>query len=482
MTDYKDYKILWNEAMQQLKIQFGAQPMDWWTPLKYAASSENEIVVTAPSSYHRDQVKSRFMTHIDTKIQELAGKPLKIVIKEKQAKKSVKPVNVIEKPEKFVEKKVPIITENYTTTQYQAPVIRHAVVKNDTQKNSHFQLRDEFIFDTFIVSEKNKYTFAAAQAVARNLGTSYNPLLIYGGVGLGKTHLMQSIGNYVHSNSDSKIIFISAENFMNEFIESINDKKTASSFRNKYRHTDLLMIDDIHSLKYGDATLAELFNTYEALYNANKQIIFTCDRPVSELKNLTDRLKSRLGSGLNVEIQLPDYETRFAIARSKIKMYGINIPDDVISFVCKNITTNVRDLVSALKKLFSYADLMSQPVTLEIAQQQLKDTIVSTFTKQTNVPIDIVIRTVAEYFSLTPTDLRSKKKSQSIVHPRHLAMYIIRDLTELSTTDIGQALGGRDHTTVMNGIDKIEKRILSEPAEEETIQILKQKIKENYVK
>jgi chromosomal replication initiator protein len=156
------------------------------------------------------------------------------------------------------------------------------------------------------------------------------------------------------------------------------------------------------------------------------------------------------------------------------------MPDDVISFVCKNITTNVRDLISALKKLFSYADLMAKPVTLEIAQQQLKDTIVST--KQTNVSTDIIIRIVAEYFSLTPTDLRSKKKSHNIVHPRHLSMYIIRDLTELSTTDIGQVLGGRDHTTVMNGIDKIEKRILSDPTEEPMIQTLKRMIKENYVK
>jgi chromosomal replication initiator protein len=477
MTDFKDYKVLWNEAMQQLKSELGNQHMDWWTPLKYTDSSENEIVVTAPSAYHRDQVIFRFMPKIEKKIVELAEKPIKIIIKEKQSKKNTKST-IIEK-EKQVEDYIPA-TKFPVQTRNEEQVEKYLDNSIYNQKNRHFQLKDEFVFDTFIVSEKNKYTFAAAQAVARNLGTSYNPLLIYGGVGLGKTHLMQAIGNYVHSNSNSKIIYISAENFMNEFIESINDKKTASSFRNKYRHTDLLMIDDIHSLKYGDATLAELFNTYEALYNANKQMIFTCDRPVSELKNLTERLKSRFESGLNVEIQLPDYETRFAITKSRIKMYGIDIPDDVISFVCKNITTNVRDLISALKKLFSYADLMSQPVTLETAKQQLKDTITST--KQTNVSTDLIIKVVAEYFSLTPNDLRSKKKSQNIVHPRHLAMYIIRDITELSTTDIGQALGGRDHTTVINGIDKIEKRKLSDPTEEPIIQNLKRIIKENCVK
>jgi chromosomal replication initiator protein len=468
MTGVKDYKLLWNEAMQQLKAQFGAQPMDWWTPLKYTGFSEDEIIVSAPSAYHRDQVKIRFMRSIEAKIGELAGKPLKITIKEKHTKKTAISVPETE------ELPSPASNEDGTSEKPKTNGVHTA------KKDKHLQLKDEFTFDTFIVSEKNKYTFAAAQAVARNIGTSYNPLLIYGGVGLGKTHLIQAIGNYVHSHSESRIIYVSAENFMNEFIQSINDRKTASAFRNKYRHADLLMLDDIHSLKYAESTFTELFNTYEALYNANKQMIFTCDRPVSELKNLTERLKSRFEGGLNVEIQLPDYETRFAIAKSKMKTRGIDIPDDVISFVCKNITTNVRDLVSALTKLFSYAELMSRSVTLEIAQQQLKDTISSA--KQSNISTEIIIRVVSEYFSLTPTDLRSKKKSRNIVHPRHLAMFIIRDLTELSTTDIGQLFGGRDHTTVINAIDKIENRIITDPSEEGTIQTLKGLIKENHVK
>jgi chromosomal replication initiator protein len=474
MTCVKDYKLLWNEAMQQLKAQFGAQPMDWWTPLKYTGFSENEIIVSAPSAYHKDQVNTRFMVSIEATISELAGKPLKITIKEKQTKKSAKSMP---EPEHSEPEEPPSPTYSEAGTP-KMPETNGT--SNTAKKYKHLQLKNEFTFDTFIVSDKNKYTFAAAQAVSRNLGTSYNPLLIYGGVGLGKTHLMQAIGNYVHSHLESRIIYVTAENFMNEFIESINDRKTASAFRNKYRHSDLLMLDDIHSLKNAESTLSELFNTYEALYNANKQMIFTCDRPVSELKNLTERLRSRFGSGLNVEIQLPDYETRFAIVKSKIKTHGIVIPDDVISFVCKNITTNVRDLVSALTKLFSYAELMSCPVTLEIAQQQLKETISST--KQANISAEIIIRVVAEYFSLTPTDLRSKKKSRNIVHPRHLAMFIIRDLTELSTTDIGQLFGGRDHTTVINAIDKTEKRILTDPAEERTIQTLKGLTKENHVK
>jgi chromosomal replication initiator protein len=475
MTVSKDYNSLWNEAMQQLKDQYGEQPADWWTPLEYISGSETEITVSAPSAFHRDQIKTRFLPAIEEKVAILAGKPLKITVTEKNPEKPSK----FHKPEKPKEP-VSAISEGATPIREQTGTGKGPKIDIPSKKTRHPQLKTEFTFESFIVSEQNKYTYAAAQAVSRNLGTSYNPLLIYGGVGLGKTHLMQAIGNYAYLNSSSKIIYTSAENFMNEFIESINDKKTASSFRNKYRNTDLLMIDDIHSLKNADATLEELFHTYEALHKAYKQMVFTCDRPVSELKNLTERLRSRFKSGLNVEIQLPDYETRFAITKSKMKIQGINISEDVISFVCKNITTNVRDLVSALTKLFSYAELMSQPVTLEIAQQQLKDTITSV--KQPNISVDIIIRTIAEYFSLTPTDLRSKKKSQNIVHPRHLAMYIIRDLTELSTTDIGQFFGGRDHTTVMNAIDKIEKRTLSDPAEDSTIQSLKRLIKENHVK
>jgi chromosomal replication initiator protein len=477
MTNVKDYKLLWNEAMQQLKAQFGAQPMDWWTPLKYASFSDDELIVSAPSAYHKDQVKIRFIGQIEAKIRELAGKPLKITIKEKQTKKNVKSMSEPERPEPPEIEELPVYSG---ADNLEKPENNDVYTANTVKKYKHLQLKDEFTFDAFVVSEKNKYTFAAAQAVARNPGTSYNPLLIYGGVGLGKTHLMQAIGNYAHSRSESKIIYVSAENFMNEFIESISDRKTASAFRNKYRHTDLLMLDDIHSFKNAESTLSELFNTYEALHNANKQMIFTCDRPISELKNLTERLKSRFESGLNVEIQLPDYETRFSIAKLKMKTRGIHIPDDVISFVCKNITTNVRDLVSALTNLFSYAELMSRPVTLEIAHQQLKDTISSA--KQSNISAEIIMRVVAEYFSLTPTDLRNKKKSKNIVHPRHLAMFIIRELTELSTTDIGQLFGGRDHTTVINAIDKTEKRIITDPAEEKTIQTLKGLIKENHVK
>jgi chromosomal replication initiator protein len=451
MDDNSNYETLWNKTMKQIKIQLDEQPFYWLSLLKFASYDDDEIIVSAASAYYQNQVKLRYLSLLEKIASELAGKPIKITIKLNAEKPHIKN-SITPKPESVV----------------------------TLPKNKHFQLKDDFTFGTFIVSDKNKYTFAAAQAVSQNPGKSYNPLLIYGGVGLGKTHLMQSIGNHVHSNYGNKIIiYISAENFMNEFIESINNAKSATSFRNKYRNADLLMIDDIHSFKNAEATLSELFNTYETLHNANKQMVFTCDRPVSELKNLTERLRSRFESGLNVEIQVPDYETRFAIIKSKIKIHNIDIPNDVISFICKNITSNVRDLLSALTKLFGYSNLMSVPITLEIAQQQLKDVITSA--KQTNISVDTIINIVAKYFTLLPHDLKGRKRTKNIVHPRHLAMYLIRDLTELSTTDIGLAFC-RDHTTVINAMEKIKNRILSDTTEELTIQTLKRTIRENVVK
>jgi chromosomal replication initiator protein len=244
---------------------------------------------------------------------------------------------------------------------------------------------------------------------------------------------------------------------------------------------DVLLIDDIHTLgAKGNQTQEELFHTFNALYNDKKQIVFTCDRPVSELKNLTDRLKSRFSQGLNVDLQPPNYETRCAILKKKVEFQGISIPDEVITFVSKNISTNVRDLEGALNKLIAYMVLGKKTLTLEIAQQQLKDIIHSSKTSQ--MSIDIIQRVIAEHYHLSPNDLKGRKKTQNIVTPRQLAMYITRELTENSTTEIGQFFGGRDHTTVMHSCQKIEEKIRSDPQTESLIQTLIRLIKDSSVK
>ena len=287
---------------------------------------------------------------------------------------------------------------------------------------------------------------------------------------------MQSIGNRVWNESPKKkVICITAEEFTNEFIQSIHDK-TTQNFKNKYRYVDVLLIDDIHFLQNKVGSQEELFHTFNALYDANKQMVFTCDRPVSELKNLSDRLRSRFERGLNVDLQPPNFETRSAILKKKTEAGRISVPDEVIEIIAKNISTNVRDLEAALTKLIAYAELVHKDITLEIAQNQLKD--VFSQSKHGNVTIDNILRVVADYYKLSYNDLKGKKRTKNIAFPRQVAMYIARDITEYSTTELGFEFGGRDHTTVMHGCQKIEERLKLDPNLESSIQALVRTIKD----
>jgi len=340
----------------------------------------------------------------------------------------------------------------------------------------HNELRIDYSFENFIVGDNNSFAANACIAISKNPGTAYNPCLIYGGVGLGKTHLIQSIGNYVHNNYDkTRVVYVTAETFTNEFIQAIRDGKN-HQFKNRYRNVDVLLIDDIHFLQSKDQTQEELFHTFNALYDSNKQMVFTCDRPVSELKNLTDRLRSRFERGLNVDLQPPDFETRYAILKRKVDEKKAAIDEKVIELISKNITTNVRDLEAALTKLMAYSDILNKKITVDIAQEQLKDVFSSP--KQSNITIEIIQRAVGDYFNLSPYDLRGKKRTKAIAFPRQIAMYITREITEYSTTEVGLEFGGRDHTTVMHACQRIESRMQADPYLEPTIQRLIRQIKE----
>jgi chromosomal replication initiator protein len=459
-----DYEVFWKETLSQSLHEKGEQEFSmWFTNMEYQKSTENGLVVGVPSNFYRDQVTRRYQNYIEAKLQDLSGKTLAVIFE-------VTPNTRGNEGEPDGEKAAPTAK----------PTVSRAAAAPE-KKGRHPQLRDDYTFDKYVIGDNNSFPANAAIAIAKNPGTAYNPFLIYGGVGLGKTHLMQAIGNYIHENSDSKIIYITAENFTNEFIRSLNENKM-NAFKIKYRYVDVLLIDDIHFLEKKDGTQEELFHTFNALYDDKKQIVFTCDRPVSELKNLTDRHRSRFDSGLNVDLQPPNYETRCAILKKKIeaKQMTVPVPDEVIALVARNVSTNVRDLEAALTKLTAYADLVEKPITVEIAQQQLKDVFASP--KQPNMSIDIIQRVVAEYFNLSPNDLKGKKKTQNIVFPRQMAMYIAREITEFSTTELGQSFGGRDHTTVMHSCKIIEDRIRSDPTLDPAIQNLIRMIKETNAK
>ena len=458
MTETGDFSIIWNETLNQIRSEIDEQEFQTWFNLEFQKADEKEFTIAVPSIFYQDQIKKRYQAYIEGKIEELIGKQigLNLVIKPRAEKPAA------EKPAS------------------ESPV--KEISSPARKKEKHSQLREDYTFDTYIVGENNSFAANAAQAIARNPGTAYNPFLIYGGVGLGKTHLMQAIGNHIHANSDTKVFYITAETFTNEFISAIHEstERAKAAFKNKYRYADILLIDDIHFLQKKDGTQEELFYTFNALYDANKQMVFTCDRPVSDLKDFNERLRSRVGRGLNVDLQPPNYETRCAILRKKADVSGITISDDVIDLVSKNISTNIRDLESALNTLTAYTRLVGKPVTLEIAQQRLKDVFASP--RQSNISIEIIQRVTAEKYHLSPNDLKGKKRTQNIVYPRQLAMYICREITEYTTTEIGQNFGGRDHTTVMYSCQRIEDSIRTDPTVDSTVQSLIRDIKDYSVK
>jgi chromosomal replication initiator protein len=463
------YEVFWKEAIGQIRSNLTEQEFSvWFGVLKYLRSQENQLVATVPSSFYRDQIKTRYQNLIETTLKELTGKELAVEFE-------IHPRNKDNPPDTSSN------TSNEGTKKPEFPREKRVSKERDREKNPpqpkgpHPQLREDYTFERYVIGENNNFAANAAMAISRNPGTAYNPFLIYGGVGLGKTHLMQAIGNHIHENSPIKIIYTTAENFVNEFVQSLNENGIAA-FKNRYRNVDVLLIDDIHFLENKYGTQEELFFTYEALYNAKKQIVFTCDRPVSELKNLTERLRNRFERGLNVDLLPPNYETRFAILKNKVAAGNVPISDTVIDLISKNVSSNIRDLEASLTKLTAFANMVNQPVTLEQAQHLLRDMFVSP--RQANMSIELIQKVVAEYFSLSANDLKSKKRAQNIVFPRQIAMYIIRDITEFSTTEIGQVFGGRDHTTVMYSCDKIGERMKADPTLEPTIESLKRLIKE----
>jgi chromosomal replication initiator protein len=468
------WNIFWDEAMKQLRSELSEQEFSmWFNRMEYAYSRDSEIVVTVPSSFYRDQVRQRYLPMIEEKLHELSGTDLALDFEVRNLPRG----DNGRTPKAPASPSSGTDESDVTARSEDAPP---AGGKTATKKPPHPNLREEYTFENFVIGQNNSFAANAAMAIARNPGTGYNPCLIYGGVGLGKTHLIQSIGNSAHQEFDNlKILYVTMESFTNDFIQSLRENRT-QSFKNRYRYADILLVDDIHFLQNKPETQEELFHTFNALYDSNKQMVFTSDRPVSDIRDLTDRLRSRFERGLNVDLQPPSYETRYAILRKKIDRTGIRIPEEVTELICNNVTTNVRDLESALTKLVAYADLVDKEITPDVARQQLKDFFASP--KQTNITMDVIQRTVADYFNLSSQELKGKKRTKVIAFPRQLAMYIAREITEYSTTEVGLEFGGRDHTTVMHACQRIEHRMRTDPTVEPTVQFLVRQIKEQGTK
>lgn len=338
-------------------------------------------------------------------------------------------------------------------------------------------LNPKYTFDTFIVGSNNKFAQAAALAVAESPGEAYNPLFIYGGAGLGKTHLMHSIAHFIiEHNEKSKVLYVTSEEFTNELIETIRNGNNSAmtKFREKYRNIDVLLVDDIQFIIGKESTQEEFFHTFNSLHSAKKQIIISSDKPPKDMEILEERFRSRFEWGLIADITLPDYETRMAILHKKEEMDGYNINEEVIKYIANNIKSNIRELEGAFNKVMASAKLEQKDVTLELAEQALKD-IISPDEKRVITP-EYIISIVAEHYNVTTADLCGNKRSSKIVIPRQVAMYLCRELTSTPLKSIGKSLGNRDHTTIMHGIEKMEKEISTDSNLNNTIDILKKKI------
>ncbi len=345
------------------------------------------------------------------------------------------------------------------------------IIVNDEMNTN---LNPKYTFDSFVIGNSNRFAHAASLAVAESPAKAYNPLFIYGGVGLGKTHLMHAIGHYVlQNNKNAKVVYVSSEKFTNELINAIKDDKN-EDFRNKYRNVDVLLIDDIQFIAGKERTQEEFFHTFNALHDANKQIILSSDRPPKEIPTLEDRLRSRFEWGLIADIQVPDFETRMAILKKKADVEKLNVANEVMVYIATKIKSNIRELEGALIRIVAYSSLTNREITVDLASEALKDIISKKQSK--HITIEIIQDVVANYFNLRVEDLKSQRRTRNVSYPRQIAMYLSRKLTDMSLPKIGEEFGGRDHTTVIHAYEKISDNLNRDESLQHTIDDITKKL------
>ena len=464
------YKEAFQYALSELKKEFkeknNEDEFTIWFKMEYVEDSVDTISVSVVSDFMNTMLsKKGYFTLLQKKLKEITGQNIKIkcIIVPGESEKTKDDI-----PEK---------SESVKETKAEPAKKNKAEAGEEVKNKKHPLLQENFTFDTFIPGDNSNFAYKASIAVAKNPGTLHNPILIYGGSGLGKTHLMQAIGNYIYNNGGEnlKIYYGSAESFTNEFTNSLTSKKI-NQFKNKYRNLDVLLLDDIHFLDNKKGVQEELFYTFNALHEKKAQMVFTCDRPIKEIKNMTERLVSRLTNGLYIDITIPDYETRVAILNKKLELTGKKLNADIIDYIAKNIETNVRELESALQQILAYADIVEQEPTLEMAKNQLKNILNSNSTQ--NISLDIIQKVIAENYQISIAELKGKKRDKKYVFPRQVAIYIARELTEISYSELGNEFGGKDHSTIMHAYEKIADSIKIDSSLESKINILIREIKE----
>ena len=437
---------IWEEALKMIEEETSPVSFATWIqPIVPCGIIGNKIILQVKESFLKEIIEKRHLPLIRTAIKMVTKNEYDIMITTEEEQNAGNLHNLAaEKP-----------------------------AENELARN----LNPKYVFDSFVVGNSNRMAHAASLAVAESPAQAYNPLFLYGNSGLGKTHLMHSIGHFIlDRNPQAKVLYVTSETFTNELINSIQNNKN-EEFRNKYRNIDVLLIDDVQFIIGKESTQEEFFHTFNALYESNKQIIISSDRPPKEIKTLEDRLRSRFEWGLIADVQPPDYETRIAILKKKAERDNLTVPDDVMAYIAKNIASNIRELEGALTRIVAFATLTNQDISIALAENSLKDI----FSENSATPLtpELIQQVVAEYYNIRVEDIQGSKKPKNIAFPRQVSMYLCRKLLDISLPKIGESFGGRDHTTVIYAISKIEKQLESDEGLQKTVHALEKEIKES---
>lgn len=447
-----DLKILWEKTLSIIKSEMSEVSFNTWIKSCEPISiNANTLKISVPNSFTKDILEKRYKDLVANSIEAACSKSYKMefVIASDLQDEEIQDAKIVKESKRG----------------------KTAVTVNDEMSTT---LNPKYTFDSFVIGNSNRFAHAASLAVAESPATAYNPLFIYGGVGLGKTHLMHAIGHYIlQNNPNSKVVYVSSEKFTNELINSIRDDKN-EEFRNKYRNIDVLIIDDVQFIAGKERTQEEFFHTFNALHEANKQIILSSDRTPKEIPTLEDRLRSRFEWGLSADIQAPDFETRMAILKKKADVENLNVANEVMVYIATKIKSNIRELEGALIRIIAYSSLTNRDVTVELASEALKDIISKKQGK--NITIDIIQDIVSSYFNLRIEELKSQRRTRNVAYPRQIAMYLSRKLTDMSLPKIGEEFGGRDHTTVIHAYEKISDNLTKDESLQHTIADITKKL------
>lgn len=427
---------IWLRAKEFIKKELNNDQIFniWFGSLRFVSSAENSIVLEVQNKLFQEMLLDRYLKLINSSVAKASGKEMRV---------------------EFVLKESADGTKSQVAPDPKGPASKPfwPFSRDKQDAGKEIGLNQRYTFDSFVVGPSNRFAHAASSAVCDSPAKAYNPLFIYGGVGLGKTHLMHAIGHKILQKAPkAKILYISSEDFTNQLISSIQNR-TTMKFREKYRNVDILLIDDIHFIAGKESTQEEFFHTFNTLYDAHKQIVVSSDRPPKEIQSLEERLVSRFEWGLVTDIQPPDFETRMAILKKKSERDSIILPDDVYYFLAQKVKSNIRELEGALIRVVAYAKLIGKEITVDMVKDVLKDMIRE---GEKKITIDLIQKKVCEYFDIKLSDMKVKKRSRGIAYPRQIAMYLARQLTDYSLPEIGEYFGGRDHTTVMHAYSKIQ--------------------------